>query len=258
MKKLIISGAVILVSMHCGSNVNVKLANDRLANIKKVALLATIAEKPTSPLFPLMDAGIFNGKFHGITADIDKATQDNIDQYRENVAKKLESELGMTVVYGVALAKTKEYQAITKEGLQDFPVANYKDKFSVIQASAEKNYFNAEKGEFVSYFDKADMAKHAAYFCEKLKVDGIAFSVSQMAVINAGMFGISGDAILRTNIIVYDKSGTQVLLGSAATEPAVSVNGGNAAEFAALLAATNQARPIDAIFAKIREGKAAK
>lgn len=258
MKKITILGVAALFAMHCGSSVNVKMTNDRLANLKKVALIATLVEKPSSPIFPIMDAGIFNGKFDGIAAEIDKSTQDNVDQYRENVVKKLESELGMKVSYGPALGKTKEYQAIVKEGLQEFPVANYKDKFSVIQASAEKNYFNAEKGEFIEYFGKVDMAKHAAYFCEKLKVDGIAFSLNQLVITNVGMFGISGNAILKTSIIVYDKSGTQVLLATAVTEPAVSVNGGNAAEFAALLAATNQVRPIDAIFLKIREGKTAK
>lgn len=246
--KFQLSAMLAVLALAACSSVKVVASKEKLAAVKKIALLETVLEKPGVTAMSGLKQGATEAKFAAISGDLNKVATGVIDQYRDIMAKKLATELNATVVSGKQLAKAHADAA--GAGFPEFPVSAYTNEFIVAQASGEKNYIDAPEGEFGKYLPNADMSKLAAHFCQKLGVDAIAVSFSKI------VFIIQQDkAILGTAVVIYDKNGERIFLGSGTIEPPLEVSGaGDIAGFTKLSQKHVYERTLGLVFAKLKEG----
>ncbi len=248
-RRLWIPGAVALFALMGCSTVKVVASKEKLVAIKKIALLETLIEKAAVTSMSGLQQGATEAKFAAIAGELNKVDAGVVDQYRDIATKKLATELNATVLSGKQL--TKAYATAENDGFKDFPVAAYKNEFSVTQASGEKNFIDAPEGEFGKHLEKADLSKLAVYFCEKLNVDAIALSFSKV------VFVIQQDkALMGTGIVIYDRTGERIFSGAGAIDPPLDVTGaGDVANFTKIKQKHVYARTVDLIFAKLKEAK---
>ncbi len=181
--------------------------------IKEIALMPVVIGKIDQPIFPLIDAAMFNKKTNKIADTITVEAQMMIDTFRYALAQYMTEYFGVKVWYGKELSMKEGYANITHlaESLdtknEHFP--------SLILAEGDKMPFQIKKGDVEDGLDSEKAEMIAKEVCSHLNVDALAISFTHLSVISAGGFGLSGNVVLFTEIIMFDKNGIPLSSGYA-------------------------------------------
>ncbi len=80
----------------------------KVDKVQSITLFSTMIGKIQQPVFPLIDAAIFNAKTNSIADQIIDLQKNNIDHFREIVASSLNRNFNCEILYGPSLeAKTE-------------------------------------------------------------------------------------------------------------------------------------------------------
>jgi len=175
--------------------------------------MPVVIEKVDQPVFPLMDAAMFNKKSNKIADSTTLDGKKMIDTFRYSLAQFMTEQFGANVIYGLELSKRAGYSYIENitESLQTnnehFPV--------FILADGDKMPFYIKKGDIEDALDNEKAEMIVKDICLQLNVDALAISYTQLNVLDGGGFGISGNVALITQIFMFDKNGIPLSSGCA-------------------------------------------
>lgn len=204
-------------------------------SIKKVALVEVIIGKPVQAIFPLIDAGIFNGKMNEISDQILDAQKQKTEAYRETLAKMMKEKFGCEVVYGKELQSHPNF-ANAKTNLENRKgLETFNDNFPIaLLADGEFNIFPFEKAKVREYFETNECRTCIQELCKALEVDAIVVSYSRVNVENVSSFGIIANSRLFSDLYILNKDGRKIGHGAAYSQ-VLSFNGKEINQFKMLL-----------------------
>lgn len=202
------------------ATVRVKSYSKRTERVKNVVLLSTMIGKVKQPLFPLIDAAIFNDKTNSVAKEIIELQQNNIKSFRLNCAKAIKNGLRCNVLFGDSLCALPEYKALINSYSSKNNLLTGNGFFPTItMCDNDLAPFKFDNGKVTSFFRNIENYKSIiADIGSKVDADLFAVSFSELNVINVSSFGIMGTLRLDTYLYLFDKSGNLMTEGHSWSE----------------------------------------
>lgn len=236
----------------CGT-ASVKLDKGKITEIKKIAVVENLFEIPVSDTGNLRQnllmglvADKFDKGFATIRPELIGAQSQVLSEIREEIARRLSSDMGFSVLSGKNLVTSRDYQSLEKKGIQSIPLAPFtRAEFPILLAEGEKNFLkpaeasfmgNKREDIFIGMMEDGDLKVLTKQLCEHLKVDAVIFSAN---IIKAYVASNKTGTLLGTYIFIFDKNGDKVLAGKAFAEQDLQ-GGDDLAGFKVLLAKHKQ------------------
>jgi hypothetical protein len=189
--------ALIASAITSCATMHIDYSGKKVNKVQSIALVSTFIGKLEQPIFPLIDAGIFNGKTNSISEQI----MDNQRSLRKN--------FNCSVLYSDSLHSLKNYIDLKEKNNfrnslridnEHFPI--------VVAASNDINPFRFENGNVLKFFAKSENCKTTiSMLAKELNTDLIAVSYSNLSVLGVGIFGMDGYLRLDTHLFLFDKEG---------------------------------------------------
>ena len=213
--------AILAIAFTSCATMKVNYSGKKLNKVENIALFSTLIGKIQQPIFPLIDAGIFNVKTNSIADQIMDLQQKNIDKCQQIVAKSLESNFNCNVLYANSLHDLPGFVELKEKYDFKNSLRIESDHFpKIITAKGDINPFKFEKGDVIKYFSNSlNYKSQIIEICKKINVDLVAVSYSTLSVTGAGMMGIYGYLRLDTYIYLFDKDGDLVSDGHSWSKP---------------------------------------
>jgi len=224
--------AILAIAFTSCSTMKINYYGKKIENVQSITLVSTMIGKFQQPIFPLLDAGMFNEKTIKIADRIMDIQQKNIDKYRDIVAGSLKTNFKCKVIYGDSLQNTDGFESLKSSSNFKNNLRTENDHFPyIITAKNDINPFRFEKGDVVKYFATPENYKSAiAKIGEKTNTEYIAVSYTTLAVGGVGYFGIYGYLMLDTYIYIFNKNGDLVADGRTWSKP-TSIGGKEVEEY---------------------------
>ena len=211
---------VISIVITSCSTFKIKLEgnSEKVKTFENIGILNVYICPPDSPIFPLLDAGIYNGKFNDIYADIAMYHEKNADTISTYLGKQFEKYSGAKIVYGENLYSLFPADLKNQSNLKQYSLVLNNDNFPKIPyPKYALNFFNfSDNSSPESYFERLDFQNIRSVIkniCEYIKTDGLIISYISVPTISVGAFGISGNRLLKGRLFFFDKNGNHVCTG---------------------------------------------
>ena len=198
----------------------------------KVALIATVIGKIEQPLFPLIDASIYNAKTFKIATQLMAQQDSAANQYQAKLKDILEKNLGIQIV-----TQPEFILADSTKTLPEFPQAllTHNEHFPRIHIPAnERMHFDFPKGDFRKAINSNQFITTCEIYCKALGVDAVLVSHSNLRVFGVSGFGINGAVGLETEFTMVSKTGQVLAKGSGLTKREIN-NGKDIGHFSKML-----------------------
>jgi hypothetical protein len=210
--RLIFTLFIVVILSSCNQiRVLTSIPYSKSQRIRSVALMPVVIGKIDQPIFPLIDAGMFNSKTNKIAnLLIDEQTK-IINAFRDSLALIISNQLKINVLSGDELYENPGFGEVQHNASsmetedKEFPYLIIPDK--------EKMPFICKKGNLPKALLSEENKKICITICEKLKVDAIAVSFLNLSVLGASAFGISGALATSIKVSIIDKNGKLVSEG---------------------------------------------
>ena len=203
---------LLLFTITSCSSIRISYYGRNNEKVQKIALISTMIGKVDQPIFPLIDAAMFNPKINKIADEIFDMEKRNVDNVRNRVAESLKTNFKVNVLFGDSLYNSLEYGDLKKnfDFKRALDTGNERFPFIIIPKN-EINPFMFENGKVPAYFDEKqkNYTRPISEIANKLNADLVAVSYSYIST-GAGMFGINGLANALTYLYIFDKKGNLI------------------------------------------------
>lgn len=209
--KITICLVVIILFSSCGSSLRIvkPYSVDPQKPLEKVALFPVFIGKLKKPIFPLIDAGIFNAKPNDLAPLINQMEVRMVDSIQKESARIISNHLNTVVVSGEGLMELENYKKLKNERNFTENLLTNDPRFPTIHmATGNINPFKFSEGNVTSYFKVENRYKGLInYLCNELNVDGIAIVYTQLMLNNVQLFGSYARLSLYTHFYLFDDRG---------------------------------------------------
>ena len=171
---------------------------------------------------------IVNEKTNKIADQILDEEQKIVENYKKILVGCLDGKLRPSVIVGSDLNSSAAHQYRVEKGIQvdnkNFPV--------VFFSEGDMNMLDLKKGKNINQIFKNDknLRSIIARYAADLKLNNVLISFNRLAVINAGMFGTTGNLRLESYLFLYNAQGN-LLLDSYGWMKPTAINGKNIADY---------------------------
>lgn len=219
MNKYKITLLTILISGCSSAPIQTQM-EEGFKGIKAVAVVNVMFGPFDQPTFPLVDAMSINRGTEAVAPRVLPVITANLDKYRDEIAKQLNSQLGFSVNYGKAFVGSPEYAAL-KKALQAQSLQTASSVFpAILTATGEENFFSFRRGAVLDLFDDpANISEVAGKICEMARVDAIVVSYSWISISNPLSMSQSAQFRLESHLLLIDRTGKIVARGRFKTLP---------------------------------------
>jgi hypothetical protein len=232
-KNLYLSLFLLLLCACTGMKVTIHKPFVKSESTKKIAVFEVILGKPVQGIFPLIDAGIFNGKMNKIADEISDVQRKRVTLYRETLSAQMKKKFGCEIISGKDLQALSGFAGVKEKLEKKQSLLTGNDNYPVMYlADGEFNIFSFEKGRV--HDEEITTKSEVAEICKALEVDAIAINYTRINVENVGSFGISANARLFTDLYIFKNDGRKVAHGAAYSE-VTSIHGKEVADYIMLL-----------------------
>jgi hypothetical protein len=226
MKKgfFILAILTLIFNTSCSTlNIKVTGKTDKVKSFKSLAVLNVYISPPASPTFPLIDAGIYNGNYNDIYGEISIFHEQNTDKVVKYLGDQFEKYSKNKVLYGEDLYSILTTDSLKKHNIKTHSLLLDNDDFPKIPLPKyAANFFDFSKGSYAGYSFEPEKLKQLKPELKKiidmLSVDGLIVAYLSVSTIDVGMFGISGDRVLRCKILIFDNEGNNICSGTLSSE----------------------------------------
>ena len=189
----------------------------------KIALFPVMIGKVEQPIFPLIDASMFNKRTNKIADQIMDMQKKEIDKIREVAANTIKKYIGSEIIYSENLHKTERFKNLIKTNNYTNSLIIENDNFPVVLiSSGDINPYKYTNGNVISYFKESNNYKETIInLCKELDVDAIVINYSNLNIIGVTAFGGSANIRLDTYLYVISKNGELLGNGYAYSKPIV-------------------------------------
>lgn len=203
--------AITTIALSSCATMKIKYYGEKVPTVQNAALISTMIGQIQQPIFPLIDAGIFNSITNGIADQIMDLQKQNVDKCRNIIGKSIQKNLNCKVIYADSLNFLPAFEEMKSKYHYKNSLKLENDNYPmIILAKDDINPFKFIDGKVFSYF-KTDLYKEPlADIAQKLNLDLIAVSYSTLSVVNVGTFGIYGNLRLDTYLFLFDKDGNKI------------------------------------------------
>lgn len=209
MKKHLLLILVLFTLASCSSIVINK--NKNTEKPKKIVLISTLMGHINRPYTPILFASKFNNKTNLLAKDLNNLKSQNIENYRNILAKKLQENMDCEIIYGSSLASLDSFRNLKSLDNPSNLIINDEYFPKIIAASGDINPFAFKDGKVSKYFtQKNDHKEIIAKICAELNTEYLAVSYSELNISEILTFGISAKAGLQTSILLFNKNGDLV------------------------------------------------
>jgi len=207
--------AILVLLLSSCSTVRVSYSGKKIAPIKSIVLYSTMIGKIQQPIFPLIDAGLFNEKTNSIADQIMDLQNKKVENYRTICTNSLKKHFNCIVFSDTLLRYLPEYSELGNTFNYQKQLRIDNDHFpKILISSNDVNPFQFDNGNVPKYFsDNKNYKSIIIEICNKLKMDIVAVSYSQLSVVGVGIFGAWGYLRLDSFIYLFDKDGVLVSHG---------------------------------------------
>lgn len=212
MKKNIFLFLIFLTLASCSSIVITK--NKNIEKPKKVVLISTLIGHINRPYIPILFASKFNNKTNLLAKDLNSLKSQNIENYRDILAKKLQENMGCEVIYGNTLTSLEGFKNL--KSIDNPSNLTTDDEYfpKIIAAKNDINPFPFKNGKVAKYFSqKNDHKEIITKICTKLNTEYLVVSYSELSITEILTFGNKAKADLETYILLFHKDGELVSEG---------------------------------------------
>jgi len=215
-----------IIAFTSCSTIKVNYYGNKVNDVQSVTLVSTMIGKVQQPIFPLIDAGIFNEKTNSIADKIMDVEKKNINNYQSIVAGSLKRNYNCPVIFGDSLQNLEGYSQLKSTFNKKRNLSIESNHFPFIITAEDDIYpFSFEKGNVLAYFKTPENYKAiTSEIAKTVGTDLFAVSYSTLAVGSIGYFGIYGSLYLATYLYIFDKEGNLVADASSISKP-TSVSG---------------------------------
>lgn len=205
----LISLAIVAIALTSCATIRISHYGKKVDKVEKVALFSTMIGKIQQPIFPLIDAAVFNQKTNSIADQIMDLQKKNVDKCQVVVASSLEKNFNCKVLYADSLCNSIEYAELKENYDFKSSLRTNNDHFPlIITAKDDINPFRFENGDVIEYFNyNTDYKFIISELGKRINTDLIAVSYSTFTITGAGVFGIYGYLRLDTYLFLFDKYG---------------------------------------------------
>lgn len=222
--KHLLSFATLIALTSCASQV-IKFEGDNktVAQWKKVAFIELAIAPPEMPLFPLLDAAMYNSSFKKIFPQLNEVHASAIDSLTEQFGSAFKSVSGVEYVYGKQLVGLPEYAALETKPLT-IPNANFPE---LVTMAGTKNVIDVGSKSFSDNFlnEYRPSPEVLAKIAAALKVDGLVVGMVSVPTLGAGAFGMGGPRMSKVSLYFFDATGKFHMKGFASSLPSSSSPG---------------------------------
>ena len=225
----------ITVFSSCAT-MRVNYSGKKVQKVQSIALVSTMLGKLQQPLFPLIDAAIFNDKTDKIATQIMELQQQHINRCRETIASKLQETFSCTVLYSDSLHAIEGFSAL-KESYNFESALRIQSPYYpfIVTPSDDLIPFKFQNDNVLNFFaNKANYKSTIAAIAQQTKTDLIAVSYSTLTVVGFGMFGIVGNLNLTTHLYLFDKEG-DLITDAHTWSPTMAISGKEIRDYATQL-----------------------
>jgi hypothetical protein len=223
--------ALVILSLtvtSCSTTLKVRttIAQKPLPKLNTIALVSAQITPIVQPLIPLIDAAAFNKKTNSIADQIMDEQKKRVDKLRQTLAENMGKYFQSTIRYGAELQADKNFAVISSKYnfVNNLRIESNNFPYIMI-ASGDINPFPVDKAKIVQFFkDPINYKQIAKDICTTLGTDAIAVSYTNLFVINAAAFGMSGGLSLNSILYLFDKDGDMIASGSYYSNPTM-ING---------------------------------
>lgn len=218
--------AVLILMFSSCSTIKVNYYGPKVENVQSIALVSTMIGKIQQPIFPLIDAGMFNEKTNSIADQIMDIQKKNINNYQKVVAGSLKRNYNCKVILGDELLAIEGYKQLQDNLNNKKNLRIENDHFPYIISAENDIYpFPFVKGNVLNFFKTPENYRSITTEIGKtVGTDLFAVSYSTLAIGGVGYFGIYGTLYLVTYLYIFDKDGNLVADASSISKP-TSVSG---------------------------------
>ena len=189
------------------------------SEIKKIALFPVMIGGLQKPIFPLVDAAIFNKKPNSIASDIMQLQSKKVNGIRDDIATILEKYSKSKILYGESLKGSPSYSNLEKLHSSSSLITKDPNFSSIILADGDINPFKFIDANVHSFFKfPANYKLTIINICKGLEVDAIAINYSFLAFRNVQLFGYTAKLNLNTHLYLFDKFGNIIGEGKASSK----------------------------------------
>lgn len=217
----VMSIAIIVIAFTSCATMKVNYYGKKVDKVQNVALFSTMIGEIQQPLFPLIDAAVFNEKTNSISDQIMDLQKKNIDKCQGVVALSLKKNFNCKVTYSDSLHALAGFTELKEKFDFKNSLRTENDPYPfIVTAKDDINPFKFEKGDVVKYFNNSTNYKEIiSELGKRINTDLIAVSYSNLTVVGAGMFGIYGYLRLDTYLYLFDKDGDLISDAHAWSKP---------------------------------------
>jgi hypothetical protein len=222
--KQLLSIATLLALSSCASQI-VKFEGDNktVTQWKKVAIVELAIAPPETPVFPLLDAAMYNSSFAKIYPQLNEVHASAIDTLTDDFGSAFKAASGVEYLYGKQLVSMPEYAAIEGKSPK-IPNANFPE---LVTIAGTKNVIEVSGNSFNDNHlnNKKPSAEGLSKIATDLKVDGVVVGLVSVPTIGAAAFGLSGSRMSKVSLYFFDAKGKFVMKGFASSLPSSSSAG---------------------------------
>ena len=183
-----------------------------------VTLCATAIGPMFLPVFPLIDASLFNAKAEEVAPQIMSEEADLVNEYQTMLLADLNATLQATVYTPDQLLDSNRLKESSVSG--SLPTSN--DIFPFLfYADNSLELIDVGKGRNVrsKFTNPKDIQERVASISEQTKSPLVLVSYNRLAVISIGMMGTTGTLRLESNLFLYSRRGRLLAHVLGTTEP---------------------------------------
>ncbi|HEX7928955.1 MAG TPA: hypothetical protein VF678_15270 [bacterium] len=191
---------------------------DRVAKLNSIAIVQFEISPPILPLFPLIDAAIFNKNFDSIAPQVLELHQSKVESYSDSFDKTVRRYAGTGVLDGRTLRATPAYHQATSVSRFPNTLTNSRNS-SVTLPNGGELFIDTAALEYPhAAFEREYVTQHKeigqnmSQLASALNVDGVML-VTTGVTASAGIFGAYGLRNLTVNVLVFDRSGALLVAG---------------------------------------------
>ncbi|MEO0333739.1 MAG: hypothetical protein AAF223_19040 [Bacteroidota bacterium] len=213
---------VLLTTACASTRVRVNTPYEGGIPVDSLNLVSVMLGPIWQPVLPLIDAAAFNEKTNKIADQILTEEQKRIEDYKAILVASLSEKLRSNIVTSNNFTCPEAEPYRVKEGVQvdnkNFPVVFFGDQ--------DMNMLDLRKGKNIDMMFKSNKTLQAniAKYAADLKINNVLLSYNRLAVINVGMFGITGNIRLESYLFLYNAQGQLVMDTYGVVKP-TSING---------------------------------
>lgn len=217
---------IILTSLLLGSCLSTKVkVNTIYTNgvaLDTINLLSTMIGPLWQPVLPLIDAAAFNGKTNKISDLILDEEQKIIESYKAILVSNLTEKLKKGILTGSDFTSEPANRYKVGNSLQvdskNFPVVFFsKGDLNIVDFGSAKNINSIFK-------DNQQIKAGVIKLATDLKLKTVLLSYNRLSVVNAGMFGATGNLRLESYLFLYRANGDLLIDAYGWTKP-TAING---------------------------------